>query len=31
MKTSDITYVEGKIIPWKEREVAKRRVAAERK
>jgi restriction system protein len=27
MKTSDITYVENKIIPWKEREAAKRQVA----
>jgi restriction system protein len=28
MKTSDINYVESKIIPWKEREAAKRQVAA---
>jgi len=28
MKTSDVTYVERKIIPWKEREAARRKSAA---
>ncbi|MCG3085911.1 restriction endonuclease [Anoxybacillus sp. LAT_35] len=31
MKTSDVTFVETKIIPWKEREAAKRQVAVAKK
>ncbi len=31
MKTSDVTFVETKIIPWKERETAKRQVAVAKK